>query len=93
MTIGPAALHNLLRLARDTIDPHWSGQELLDQINAVLSNADQAPVPEPAVAARLRSYEGRSMDERRHKPINPCITAREAIELADWIQYLRGDEP
>ena len=48
---------------------------------------------EPEVAKRLRLYEGAVMGQRSKQdgtwPINPNITAREAIELANWVKYLR----
>jgi hypothetical protein len=47
---------------------------------------------EPDVALRLRDLEGRSMSGRG-KPNNPCISAREAIALSDWVRHLRGELP
>jgi hypothetical protein len=40
------------------------------------------------VVKRLRRYEGKSMSGR-NRPTNPHITAREAIELADYIKSMR----
>lgn len=39
------------------------------------------------VIQRVKQYAGRSMEDRR-RPTNACITARETIELADYIVKL-----
>ena len=41
----------------------------------------------PEVCQRLEKYAGKSMNDRL-RPTNPCITAREAIEIADYIDFL-----
>lgn len=89
------------------LSPHWHvserGPEKVAEWNTIveaqpLYTAPPQPVSEeaireePDVAKRLRNYENRSMSDRR-APTNPCITAREACELAKYIATLRCAAP
>ena len=42
-----------------------------------------------SVIDRISAYAGKSMDKDR--PRNPNITAREAIDLANYIEHLRAE--
>ena len=46
---------------------------------------DPKNIPEPVI--RLRKYQGLNKDKDRC-PSNPCITVREAIEIANYIKSL-----
>lgn len=42
----------------------------------------------PDVLKRLQDVAGEDFDSRECRVTNPCITARESIEIADYVLYL-----
>jgi hypothetical protein len=50
-------------------------------LKAAIGHALAAPVQEPEIVQRVKRYAGQTMRTAR----NPNITARECIELANWL--------
>jgi hypothetical protein len=70
----------------DTVLPAMPGcdRDWLDTVEANLKQAlaaQPAPVQEPEIVQRVKRYAGQTMRTAR----NPNITARECIELANWL--------
>jgi hypothetical protein len=57
--------------------PIWKTEQAITAIKQALA----APVQEPEIVQRVKRYAGKTMRTAR----NPNITARECIELANWI--------
>ena len=76
-----------LKLALDALDNllYWdNGKSDYDQAREAITAIEQAlaaPVQEPEIVQRVKRYAGKTMRTAR----NPNITARECIELANWI--------
>jgi hypothetical protein len=76
-----------LKLALDALDNllYWdNGKSDYDQAREAITAIQQAlaaDVQEPEIVQRVKRYAGKTMRTAR----NPNITARECIELANWI--------
>jgi len=56
-------------------------ENFIDALRFDVAMRDAAPVQEPEIVQRVRRYAGQTMRTAR----NPNITARECIELANWL--------
>jgi hypothetical protein len=59
----------------------WDGEKLMAKPIPLEDIYQPAPVQEPEIVQRVKRYAGQTMRTAR----NPNITARECIELANWI--------
>jgi hypothetical protein len=69
-----------LKLAKAWFERNTYGDEAVEVYEAI-EQALAAPVQEPEIVQRVKRYAGQTMRTAR----NPNITARECIELANWI--------
>ena len=75
---------NNITVSRDKVEQWLEDLEYSDSDKNVIADIKQAlaaPVQEPEIVQRVKRYAGQTMRTAR----NPNITARECIELANWI--------
>ena len=67
--------------ASNEIEAHIAEEQLLDVRDSINKQPSQPSQQEPEIVQRVKRYAGQTLRTAR----NPNITARECIELADWL--------